>query len=77
MKLEYTYIHKTLDKPDTDARWTKKGNETHYGYKDHAKVDADSKIIFKKKGGSGRTTAPKIQLIPDLQGIKGRFYRCI
>ena len=30
---------------DTDARWTKKGNETHFGYKDHAKVDADSKLV--------------------------------
>ena len=30
---------------DTDARWTKKNDETHYGYKDHVKVDADSKII--------------------------------
>ena len=30
---------------DTDARWTKKANEMHYGYKDHVKVDADSKII--------------------------------
>ena len=30
---------------DTDARWTKKNNEVHYGYKDHVKVDADSKII--------------------------------
>jgi len=28
-----------------DARWTKKNNETHYGYKDHVKVDSDSKII--------------------------------
>ncbi len=36
--------HKYAQK-DTDARWAKKGNETHYGYKDHAKVDADSKII--------------------------------
>ena len=34
-----------LAQKDTDARWTKKGGETHYGYKDHAKVDADSKII--------------------------------
>jgi IS5 family transposase len=30
---------------DTDARWTKKNNEKHYGYKDHLKVDKDSKII--------------------------------
>lgn len=30
---------------DTDARWTKKNNEVHYGYKDHVKCDADSKLI--------------------------------
>ena len=37
-------VHKLAQK-DTDARWAKKGNETHYGYKDHAKVDKNSKII--------------------------------
>ena len=36
--------HKLAQK-DTDARWTKKDNEVHYGYKDHIKVDADSKLI--------------------------------
>lgn len=30
---------------DTDARWTKKRDETHFGYKDHVKVDEESKII--------------------------------
>jgi IS5 family transposase len=30
---------------DTDATWTKKGNEAHFGYKDHAKVDLESKLI--------------------------------
>ncbi len=34
-----------LAQKDTDARWTKKNNETHYGYKNHVKVDADSKMI--------------------------------
>jgi IS5 family transposase len=34
-----------LEQKDTDARWAKKGNETYYGYKDHAKVDKESKII--------------------------------
>ena len=34
-----------LEQKDTDARWTKKGNETFYGYKDHVKVDNESKII--------------------------------
>ncbi len=30
---------------DTDARWTKKNDETHFGYKNHTKVDAASKLI--------------------------------
>ena len=30
---------------DCDARWTKKNNETHYGYKNHTNVDAKSKFI--------------------------------
>jgi IS5 family transposase len=34
-----------LEQKDTDARWAKKGDETHYGYKNHAKVDKNSKII--------------------------------
>ena len=32
---------------DIDARWTKKNNETFYGYKNHAKVDTKSKFIKK------------------------------
>jgi len=35
-----------LEQKDTDARWTKKGEELHYGYKDHVKVDKDSKMII-------------------------------
>lgn len=30
---------------DLDATWTKKRNESHFGYKDHVKVDLESKII--------------------------------
>jgi len=30
---------------DCEARWTKKNHETHFGYKNHAKVDAKSKLI--------------------------------
>lgn len=30
---------------DTDARWTKKNGRSHYGYENHVKVDAKSKII--------------------------------
>jgi len=30
---------------DEDARWAKKRNETHFGYKNHAKCDAASKLV--------------------------------
>lgn len=30
---------------DTDARWTKKNQETHFGYKNHATVDNKNKLI--------------------------------
>jgi transposase, IS5 family len=32
---------------DVDARWTKKGGVSHYGYKNHANVDQKTKIITK------------------------------
>lgn len=35
-----------LCQKDTDARWTKKRDETHFGYKNHVKADADSKLIL-------------------------------
>jgi len=34
-----------LSQKDTDARWTKKGLDSYYGYKNHVKVDRDSKMI--------------------------------
>ena len=30
---------------DTDARWTKKNQETHFGYKNHLNADAKNKLI--------------------------------
>ncbi|HNQ97607.1 MAG TPA: IS5 family transposase, partial [Treponemataceae bacterium] len=36
-----------LSQKDTDARWTKKNDETHYGYKAHVKADSKSKLILK------------------------------
>ena len=35
-----------LRQKDIDARWAKKNNEVHYGYKDHVKVDQESKMII-------------------------------
>jgi IS5 family transposase len=36
--------HKKAQK-DVDARWTKKNNVVHFGYKNHVKIDAGSKLI--------------------------------
>jgi IS5 family transposase len=35
-----------LAQKDLDARWTKKNDQTFYGYKDHVKVDKKSKLIL-------------------------------
>jgi len=39
---------------DCDASWTKKNGQRHYGYKNHAKVDAKSKLVtnYETTGGS-------------------------
>ena len=34
-----------LSHKDMEARWTKKNNETYYGYKNHVKADTESKLI--------------------------------
>jgi transposase, IS5 family len=34
-----------LSQKDVEARWTKKNQEVHYGYKNHLKVDAKTKFI--------------------------------
>ncbi len=36
-----------LSQKDTDARWTTKGHERHYGYKDHINADESTKLIVK------------------------------
>ena len=45
---------------DCDARWTKKNKETHYGYKNHAKVDAKSKLIDSYKTTAASTHDSKV-----------------
>lgn len=32
---------------DCEAKWAKKNSETHFGFKNHAKVDAKSKLVIK------------------------------
>ncbi|MEA1880064.1 MAG: transposase, partial [Campylobacterota bacterium] len=38
--------HKKAQK-DCDAKWTKKNNQTEYGYKDHVNADQKTKMITK------------------------------
>ena len=49
---------------DCEARWAKKNNETHFGFKNHLKVDAKSKLII-----SSETTSANVhdsQVFKDL-----------
>jgi IS5 family transposase len=57
----------TFSQKDTDARWAKKGDETHYGYKDHVKVDADSKLIvsFEVTGASVHDSQVMVDLLDE------------
>jgi IS5 family transposase len=41
--------HRKLSQKDREARWTKKNNQTFFGYKNHIKTDSKSKIICKYK----------------------------
>jgi len=50
---------------DTEATWTKKGKEAHFGYKDHVKVDADSKLIVSYNVTTASTS--------DVRGADGLF----
>ena len=48
-----------LRQRDTDATWTKKGNEAHFGYSDSVKVDLDSKLITDFKVTTASTNDAK------------------
>jgi IS5 family transposase len=55
---------------DLDARWTRKGPDTFYGYKNHVKVDRASKLIvaFKVTPASHNDG----QQLPELVGVEDR-----
>jgi IS5 family transposase len=44
-KKEIKSQNNVLSQMDTDARWTKKRNESFFGYKNHVKCDSRSKLI--------------------------------
>jgi IS5 family transposase len=58
-----TNRHKKAQK-DVDARWMTKNKETHYGYKNHIKIDKKSKIITKY-----RTTSAEVHDSQELKNL--------
>lgn len=46
-KSEEKEMKNKVRQKDTDARWTKKRDERHYGYKNHIAADAGSKLILR------------------------------
>ena len=64
-----------LAQKDTDARWTKKNNETFYGYKNHIKADQKSKLIenYIVTDASVHDSQPFMELISE-QDIGQEFH---
>ena len=62
-----------LRQKDTEARWTKKHGENHYGYKNHVKVDAKTKII--KNYVVTSSEVHDSQVLPELLDVADRGQR--
>jgi IS5 family transposase len=56
-----------LAQKDTDAEWAKKGNETHFGYKNHVAVDDEHKFIrdYAVTGAAVHDSVPFLSVLPD------------
>ena len=60
---------------DTDARWTQKNNINYFGYKNHIKIDAKSKIITKYEVTSANIHDSQIvENLLDKKDIGENFY---
>jgi IS5 family transposase len=51
---------------DTDARRSKKGNEKHFGYKNHVLVNSETKLIsdYEVTAASVHDSIPCLDLVP-------------
>ncbi|MEI6082692.1 MAG: IS5 family transposase [Verrucomicrobiota bacterium] len=58
---------------DVDARWTKKNDERHYGYKNHVKADAQCKLI-ESYAVTDASVHDSQMLEPLLDGTEGAVY---
>jgi IS5 family transposase len=55
-----------LSQKDTDAEWAKKGDEVHFGYKDHVAIDDEYKLIrgYGVTGAATHDSEPYLDLMP-------------
>ena len=58
---------------DVEARWTKKNAEVHYGYKNHLKADAKSKLI-ERYGVTDASVHDSQMLAPLVEPTDGEVY---
>lgn len=59
-----------LSQKDVEARWTKKNEENHFGYKNHIKADAESVIITDYEVSNA--AVHDSQLLPNLIGPQNK-----
>jgi len=56
-----------LAQKDLEAEWTKKGDEVHFGYKDHVMSDEEYKLIrgYGVTGAATHESQPAVDVIPE------------
>jgi IS5 family transposase len=56
-----------LAQKDLDAQWAKKGNETHFGYKNHVRIDDEYKFIrgYGVTGAATHDSVPFLDVLPE------------
>ena len=64
--LKSLYNPHVLSQKDTDAEWAKKGDETHFGYKNHVAIDDEYKFIrgYGVTGAATHDSEPYLDLMP-------------
>jgi IS5 family transposase len=57
-----------LAQKDLDAEWAKKGNETHFGYKNHVVSDEEHKFIreYAVTGAATHDSEPYLDVLPEV-----------
>ena len=63
-----------LAQKDTDAEWAKKGDETHFGYKNHVLADEEHKFIrdYAVTGASVHDSVPYLSVLPEEAAYEGQ-----